>query len=252
MEQESQAQQRAGHSARAFLFFGPRAAPQGSVWLRRWFRWRRAAAAGLVVFLLGVSIISWVAWRRSWQQPEWWQPAPQGPEVAPAAERLEQQVVSDGHRVRAVGEAWELALEEGATNGWLSTRLVDWMNTRVPPVSLGAGVKSVRVMFRAGALYLAGELEQGRIVTVGVSPAVDERGRLVLVIRSASVGRLGLPSTWAARALQPAARAGLRIEGESIVMEEPVLKLADDRRVRITGVQVSEGQLKLTCKTLGR
>ena len=139
------------------------------MWLRRWFRWRRTEVVGLVVFLLGVSLLSWVAWQRSWQTPEWWVPEPSRPDRV-AAEGFEQRVVNEGHRVRGLDEAWDLVLDEAGANGWLATRLMDWMRSQVPPVSLGEGVRSVRVMFRSGVVYAAAELGGGRIVTVGVTP----------------------------------------------------------------------------------
>lgn len=244
---------RAGRWARAFLFFGPTRHQTSSTWLRRWFRWRRTAAVGLVVFLLGVSVFSWMAWRRSWQTPEWWSPLPSGIEVARSAEQFEQRVINEGHRVRGLEDSWDLVIDEAGANGWLSTRLMDWMRSQVPPVSLGEGVRTVRVMFRAGVIYAAAELDGGRIVTVGVSPKVDERGRLVLTIRSASVGRLGLPAAWAARALSPGSKGGgLRAEGGGFAVDEPVLKLADGRRVRMVGLDVKEESLLLRFKTLGR
>ena len=208
---------------------------------------------GLVVFLLGVSLLSWVAWQRSWQTPEWWVPEPSRPDRV-AAEGFEQRVVNEGHRVRGLDEAWDLVLDEAGANGWLATRLMDWMRSQVPPVSLGEGVRSVRVMFRSGVVYAAAELGGGRIVTVGVSPTVDERGRLVMTIRTASVGRLGLPAAWAARALSPGAKRGgpIRFEGDLVVVDEPIFKLADGRRVRLVKVEAGEATLVLGCITLGR
>ncbi len=209
------------------------------------------------MFLLGVSVLSWVAWRRSWQTPEWWSPLPIGPDTAHSAEVFEQRVVNEGHRVRGLEDSWDLTLEETGANGWLFTRLKDWMRSQVPPLSLGEGVRSVRVMFRAEVAYVAAELEGGRIATVGVKPAIDDRGRLVLAVQSASVGRLGLPAVWATRALSPSSSRGggggwLRFEEGRVVLEEPVLKLADGRRVRIVGIEAREGSLVLRCKTVGR
>lgn len=179
---------------------------------------------------------------------------PSGPEVAWSAERFEQRVINEGHRVRGLDESWELVIDEAGANEWLSTRLMDWMRSQVPPLSLGGGVGAVRVMFRAGVVYAAAELDRGRIVTVGASPIVDEQGRLVLSIRSASVGRLGLPAAWAARALSPgSARAGpIRFDGDGMVVGEPILRLADGRRVRVVGAETGEGSLVLRLKTLGR
>jgi hypothetical protein len=243
---------RAGLSARAFLFFGPTREQHASRWIRRWFRWRRAAAVGFVAFLLGLTILSWIAWRRSWQTPAWWTPTP-SPTASKAAamgEAIEQRVVNEGHRVRG-GEPWELTLDEAGVNAWLGTRLFEWMASRTPPMSLGGGVREVRVLMREGRLYAAGRLDGDRIVAVGVEPTIDTGGRLALRLTSASVGRLGVPVSWAARALEPASRAGLAVEGGAIVAAEPRVKLADGRRVRIEGVEVSEGMLRVRCRTAG-
>jgi hypothetical protein len=205
---------------------------------------------------LGLSVLSWIAWRRSWQTPEWWVPATTiegaGAPASRAAtgEAVEQRVVNEGHRVRNAA-AWDLTLGEPEVNAWLGTRLFEWMASRTPPVSLGAGVREVRVMMREGRLTVAARLDLDRVVAVSVAPAMDADARLVLRLTSASVGRLGVPVSWAARALEPASRAGLAVEGGAIVVPEPRIVLADGRRVRIEEVQVIEGSLRVRCRTMG-
>jgi hypothetical protein len=205
---------------------------------------------------LGLSVLSWIAWRRSWQTPEWWVPTTTNESAeataswASTGEAVEQRVVNEGHRVRNAA-AWDLTLHELEVNAWLGTRLLEWMASRSPPVSLGAGVREVRVMMREGRLTVAARLDRDRVVAVSVAPAIDAGGRLVLRLTSASVGRLGVPVSWAARALEPASRAGLAVEGGAIVVGDPRVKLADGRLVRIEGVHVTEGGVKVRCRTLG-
>ena len=106
--------------ARAFLFFGPRRGA-GGAWMRRWFRWRRVLAVGLGVFLLGMAGLGLAARSQAGRAPAWWAP-PAGVSAGGEAERTEQGLVNEAHRVRADEGEWTLELTEEGVNAWPRSR----------------------------------------------------------------------------------------------------------------------------------
>lgn len=240
--------------ARAFsLAFGP--AIGGGAWMRRWFRWRRVLSVGLGVFLLGMVGLGLAARARSREAPAWWSP-PSGDAAAAAAERTEQGLVNEAHRVRGGEGDWTIELDEGAVNAWLAVRLPEWMASQDPPLRLGADGGVIQVLFRPGLMVAAwqtGADGERRVISVGLTAAVDASGRLVLTARSASLGRLGLPLGWVLRA----AEAGVESKWKDAVRrgefsaDRPDLRLADGRRVRVLGVELLDGALRIRCRTRG-
>lgn len=241
--------------ARAFLFFGP-GRDSSSRLIRRWFRWRRIIAVGVVVFLLGVSLLALFARSQAAKPPEWWAPPVAAPRTQAAAEHLEHLVVNQTHEVRDLEGAWTLALSEEEVNAWLATRLPEWLaaQDRKPAI----GPTRSQVMFRDDRLYAAAEIQSGgfdgKVVTVGVEPAILETGELALTVHSASMGRLGVPAGWALQALAASAPPGVRVDLEHgrVIIDTPTLRLADGRHVTIAGVKVEEGMLTVRARTQGR
>jgi hypothetical protein len=207
-------------------------------------------SVGVAVFLLGLTVLGLIARARSREAPVWWAP-PSGPAAAGRAERTEQGLVNEAHRVRADEAAWEVTLSEEGVNAWLALRLPEWMASQSPPVS--APVESAQALFRPGLLFAGGRTGE-RIFSLGAAPRVDEAGRLVLSVRSTSLGRLSLPVGWVLNALAgraPAAGTGWRLEHGDLIIDRPELRLADGRRVRVVGVECGDGVLTVRCRTAG-
>lgn len=224
--------------------------------MRRWFRWRRVLSVGLGVFLLGMAGLGLAARSQSRRAPAWWAP-PAGASAGGEAERTEQGLVNEAHRVRADEGEWTLDLTEEGVNAWLALRLPAWLASQDPPVRLGPGVGTVQALFKPGLVVVAAETGGGgdrRVLSLGLTAGVDEAGRLVLTARSASVGRLGLPVGWALRAAAeagPGERWGEAVRRGVFVVDRPSLRLADARQVRIVGVEVVDGGLRVRCRTVG-
>lgn len=225
--------------------------------MHRWFRWRRVLSVGLGVFLLGMVGLGLAARSQSRKAPAWWAPPAAGEAAAGAAERTEQGLVNEAHRVRADEGEWTLELTEEDVNAWLALRLPAWLASQDPPVRLGPGVGAVQALFKPGLVVVAAETGDGqdrKVLSLGLTAGVDDAGRLVLSAKSASVGRLGLPVGWALRAAAeagPGDRWAEEVRRGAMVLERPWLRLADARQVRIVGVEVVDGGLRVRCRTVG-
>lgn len=245
--------QRAGPMARAFLFFGP-TRDSGSSLVRRWFRIRRMLAVGVAVFLVGICVLAFLARSQASRPPAWWAPPERTRACEAEAEQLEHALVNRTHEVRT-SPGWVITLDESAVNAWLATRLEDWAAAQDPPIRTGQLGKS-QAMFRTGRIYVAvqvvGGAWDGKILTAGIEPTVAADGKLVLELRSATIGRLALPAGWVSRiAPQGRTPAGVVLDrdGGRLEIASPTLKLADDRLVRLVGVRVGEGTLTLEATT---
>jgi hypothetical protein len=164
--------------------------------------------------------------------------------------------------VRETDAPWTLRLRENQVNAWLSARLPRWAANRadagwpddvdVPQVRFRAEGIDVAVRVR----HMAGE----QILSVRLQPSVDAEG-LRLDLERVAVGKLPLPGEPITTLVQQLSRLGLGEAHAGLVDEwagrlqghvpiEPIFDLADDRRVRIQGLDLREGWLDLTCETL--
>lgn len=214
--------------------------------------------------------------------PAWWVSVYAiAPEAAAQAERLEAAAMAQASLVRpgakdgAVwrSEVWSVSLSESDANAWLGERLPRWVESRGNEIRWPAAVRGVRVVFREGAIWLGAQVRESEggdasaqsIVSVGLTPRVDEGGRLWFSASSVDVGRLSMPPM--------VLRSARRDPGGSMLVPDsmsrrpdlaplidvlmgavpaaadPVMSLGDGRRVRLLSMRVRDGRLELTCRT---
>lgn len=180
-------------------------------------------------------------------------------------------------------EPWGVSIPSSDANAWLNARLPRWLETVDAGFELPDQIAEVQVEFRDGRVSIgvagrlggrlggvvasaieeeprdAEESTARRIIWASASPRIDEHGLLSLTLDRVYVGRLPISRALLA---EIAERAGLTqkagasgggawvdlLHGEAVKVE-PLMKLEDGRRVRITGLRAREGRLEVTCVT---
>lgn len=177
-------------------------------------------------------------------------------------------------------EPWGVSIPSADANAWLNARLPRWLETVDAGVEMPRAVAEVQVEFRDGRVSIgvagrlggrlgggvasaveeepqeagAEESDARRIIWASASPRIDEHGLLSLTLDRVYVGRLPISRALLAEILE---RVGLDgrggpwldlLHGEEMKVE-PLMKLEDGRRVRITGLRAREGRLEVTCVT---
>ena len=228
--------------------------------MRRRARVRQFILTCIVLALFG-AIALWILMRTA---PAWYAPPdPLDANVAAIADEFEYRIVEEMQKIR-VGEAqfWVLRLNESQMNAWLAARLPRWIANRTSPQCPNElGTPQVRI--EATEMSVAMPLSSGRaarVLVVHFTPRV-ENGLLRVEVNSIGMGRIGLPgeplanlvekleSVWPQSARDPQIQQGKdALSGRQAI--EPILRLEDGRRIRIVGMVLADGEIKITAQTL--
>ena len=216
----------------------------------------------LVLVIAAGAIFGLWQWSRS--APEWYRPPdPADEDVAAFAERIEYRLTQETQRIRPLDEEWTVRVREEQANAWLATRLSDWMaheHGRPWPEELGPP----QVHLQDGRMSIAldaGPHAGGRVITARIIPQMTGE-QLTFQLEGLDVGRVPVPGnparrlTELARDLMPAdspQAATMReimdiLTGRTPI--DPVVDLADGRRVRLRRIATAGGCLDLTSVTL--
>jgi hypothetical protein len=221
---------------------------------------RRIILLGACLLLTGGAAI---AWRMTRLTPVWYAP-PNAAEasVIDLADRVEYRLVQEAQQVRPVDDSWTLRIREEQINAWLSARLKKWIE-RERGSSWPDQLGTPQVRIEQDGLNVAIPLmsgESSRFIVARINPEMDS-GRLRVRLSSVALGRLSIPGAplailvnalgEALPALLPERKSADALDwlgsGEAI---DPVFDLADDRRIRLIGVQLADGWIDLTARTL--
>lgn len=222
--------------------------------------------AGLAIVLVAC-VLAMVGLNLSHQSPTWWRSTrAEDPRTIAAGEQLETGVVNlmYGERPR---EPWSVNLHAADANAWLNTRLSQWLANADETLAWPEEFEDVQVEFDEGLIHLGlrvGGADGSRIYTITLRPRIDESGSLWLTAQWVHVGRLPIPADWVLRGGDGPAEDILprrvrehpelvalleAMAGRRALREEPVLELADGRRVRLLRLASTDGRLHVQCQT---
>jgi hypothetical protein len=181
-------------------------------------------------------------------------------------------------------EAWSVSLQAADANFWLNSRLARWLSNREPSIDWNAVLVQTLAEFHDGRIWIGSKIRAGgtaagggsaRVVAAVLRPEVRADGTLWLTAEDFTVGRLSVPPGWvlpvggdSARSMLshvagvPGVTGNLRdsdsvadiagaLAGSHPLAQEPALRLADGRRVRLLAVSITDDRLDLTCRTEG-
>lgn len=218
--------------------------------------------------------------------PSWWPPRPDLRAASAIAADLENAVVNQIHAARPMegpsgghnesqtenqpagwtSASWSVSLSESDANAWLAARLPKWLANQDEPIQWPAELAVVQSGFEDGRLQVGAEVLDGRqtrYVSCQLRLWIDDRGRLWTPADWVRLGRLAVPAEWVVQrafgaakpisrtigAAHASERVAAALRGEAPLVDHPVLKLADGRRVRLTKVLLKDGHVELTCRT---
>jgi hypothetical protein len=128
-------------------------------------------------------------------------------------------------------------------------------------------MSDLQVAFFDGQITIGARVRAGnrlQVLTATVDPIIDADGRLWIPASGISLGRLDVPAPLVVRAVRgqvdryiPARLRDLpetamlmdALEGQAAIVNNPVFRLGDGRRVRVVGIEPRDGRLLLTCRT---
>ena len=205
-------------------------------------------------------------WRMTWQVPAWWSPSdPDRAETAQLAERVEYRLAEEAHKVRTAEDPWLLHVTDEQVNAWLAVRLpawvehthgLDWPDAMgVPQIHFADGTVNVGIDFD--------DNDRRRYLVARLEPRMID-GELALVLQGVSLGRVWIPGSSirsVASRLDRVLPEGYTNNSDitgfvDLLIEEqridPVVELADGRRVRLRDLSFDQGGLIIECQTGNR
>jgi hypothetical protein len=231
-----------------------------------------AGVAGVCVAVLGSMAMMRAA-------PQWWRTVlREDPSTVALAERVEKSIINSAHTQwpaegsQAGGyrsKPWTVEVNAAEVNAWLNVRLPMWMANQKARFKWPRNMSDVQVDFSPGRVTIGARVRAGdasRVLTATLAPELDGMGRLYARARWVNVGRLSIPAGWVLGTAQGSARGYIppelmrlpetahlfeAFEGAGPLLNRAVIKLGDQRRVRILRVQAREGKLLVTCRTEG-
>jgi hypothetical protein len=222
-------------------------------------RWSRVIVVVVVLALCGVALV----WRLSRVPPAWYAPPPAtDPIVVELADRAEYRLVQEAQKIREPDQdVWTLRIRQEQINAWLAARLRQWIEHEGErwPQQLGTPQVSVTPDALSIALPLVGE-STTRYIVARIKPVIAH-GKLRLELHRVALGRISLPGEPLANLLKTVADAApdaLDLPQINTAIDwlrrrdaiDPVIDLADDRRVRILDLQLDDGWIDVTARTI--
>lgn len=223
-------------------------------------RVKRLLAVLCVLVLVGITAL----WGMTRVPPHWYQPPLAGDmQALELADRVEFRLLEEFQKIRPDPGPWKLRVREEQLNAWLATKLQNWIAHKenlVWPEDLDMP----QIRFEPEGISLAVAVESlgpSKIIVTRMMPRF-EGGELLVTVNRFSLGRLNIPGkpveriaglideyASSAETDDPVAFLFLRIlRGDEQI--DPVLDLADSRRVRLTNLELENGSIILTAKTL--
>lgn len=223
-------------------------------------RVKRLLAVLCVLVLVGIAAL----WGLTRMTPHWYEPPnPTDEKVLELADRVEFRLLEEFQKIRPDPEPWKLRVRENQLNAWLATKLQDWIahkESLIWPEDLDMP----QIRFEPDGISLAVAVESlgpSKIIVTRMMPRF-EGGELLVTVNRFSLGRLNIPGKPVERIAglideyassaeidDPVAFLFLRmLRGDEHI--DPVLNLADSRRVRLTNLELENGSIILTAKTL--
>ncbi len=241
---------------------------------RKFSRIMRWSLAIGVVLLMTLVVVIAAGYRLTTQTPQWWTAIdPTDVQVIEQAERVENSLTTELSRADREGSAddqvwrsepWTIHLSSDEANAWLNARLPRWAENRLEDFEWPVDVRSIQVAFEPGSVRLGASVrldERDRVLSAQLTPRVDDDGSVWLDLGWMYLGRLPVPAGFLLDTdligFAPKSVANDRelaeltdaLAGRHPIASEPVISLADGRRVRIVSMELSEGELILTCQT---
>jgi hypothetical protein len=227
---------------------------------KRRVSWRSTALGVITVAVTAATVL----WFMARLPPAWYSPPQADDEdVQALADRVEYRLVEEAHKARAADEPWRLGINQDQVNAWLAARLREWIDHQ-RDVSWPEGLGAPQARLEAGGVTLGAALgADGRAsyLAARIVPAMTPEGLTLRVVRLWH-GRLPVPGDPVAiirDKLAEHAPAGFLedaevrrwlgiLEGREAI--DPVVTLADGRRVRLGSIECSSGWVILEGRTL--
>jgi hypothetical protein len=242
-------------------------------------RARRYLVTGSLAGVVGVCVLVLGSMAMMRAAPQWWRTVlREDPGTIALAERVEKSIINTAHTQwpaegsQAAGyrsKPWTVEVNAAEVNAWLNVRLPIWLANQKARFKWPRNMSDVQVDFSPGRVTIGARVRSGEgshVLTATLAPELDEMGRLFTRARWVNVGRLSIPADWVLGTAQGSARSYIppdlmrlpetahlfeAFEGAGPLLNRAVIKLGDNRRVRILRVQAREGRLLVTCRTEG-
>lgn len=169
---------------------------------------------------------------------------------------------------RVFSEEWRFSIKAVDANAWLNTRLPAWLTRREDLSAWPQEIRQIQVDFSDGLIHVGVEVEATpgfvRVLSADVRPQVREDGSLWAPAELVRIGTLPLPASVVLRTARQQANDLVPVSvrdtadadvlweaflGSAAVAREPVVRLADGRRIRILGLRAQHGVLEVRCRT---
>ncbi len=220
----------------------------------------------VLMLVLGVLLATglFVVWMLTRTPPGWYAPPdPRAAATIELADTVEFRMLEELQKIRPEPEPWSLLVRDTQVNAWLAAKLQGWIAHR-EDLTWPEGVDLPQVRFESDSVSLAlsmRALGSDTVVVTRLHPRFED-GKLFVDIDRYAVGQLSMPGESSDRiaalidgylqeaaAEDPDADMILKLlRGEQGI--DPVLDLADDRRVRVTDIELQSGTLVMTARTL--
>jgi len=195
---------------------------------------------GLVGMMILIGIAVWLSWKpQSWYVP----PDATQPAVATLADRAENRLNEEFHKVREIDEIWKIRVGDAAMNAWLVGRLEAWL-THDQDFALPDEVHEPQVHVTEDGIWIAAmiEIEESSPRPLAVQLGIRiEHGQITAAPIAVRLGRIPIPLSLFTSAV------GSMNAGTSSF--DAIVPLMDDREVEILDIKCEDGSLLLTCQT---
>lgn len=244
-------------------------------------RTRRLLLIAAAVFVSVVALLVLVGISLTNARPQWWRSVnATDPRTIALAEEIESAVTrqlslqreTDPTSAGSGGPAWRsrdwsVAISSSDANAWLNARLPRWLDNRADEVRWPHQLAEVQVDFNDGKIAVGVRVVASgheQVLSATLVPEIRSDGTLWTNATWLHAGQLPVPASWIMTRLLDPARSvlpeGVRdipeagemfraFDGREPLIQTPVVKLADGRRVRLLHVLPRDGRLEITCRT---